>query len=163
MGGRHPVHVVQFAGRGFLAVEFLAVPAADAALAQRDFGDDRSIGFAEHHIRPVGTRRIRLDFGLGVRYRMQIVRRVIARTIVLVIAAATGTGRRQHRNRLLRPCRLRSNALAGGVRRNRFGQAAAAPQQGCRQQDHAILDVCQCGLRWMKVRGVRDDAHRVLR
>ena len=80
---RHGEHVVGFADRGFLAMKFLAVPAADATFLVRPDAGVRHVFLAEHDIRPVGEAVQRLDPRLGVGNVVEPVGNFIGRAIVL--------------------------------------------------------------------------------
>src|ERR1700716_1708277 len=96
MRGSHLVHVVNFAGRSFLAMEFLAIPASQPALLERPVVDNWRVGFAEYRVRAVPLFGISFDSRFGIRYGLQSIRRRSARAVVFIITAATGTGRWQH-------------------------------------------------------------------
>src|SRR5450830_72682 len=135
MRRRHLVHIVEFTRRGFLAVEFLAIPAADAALLERTVVGKRRISLAKHYVRAAAGLGIGFYLGIGVGCVEQALRRLVARTVVLVITATSGTGRRQGRQRL-------AVGSAGGRRRRhrRRGRGiqrrcAAASSQRQRRQD----------------------------
>ena len=88
MGGGHREHVVGFAGRRFLAVEFLAVPAADALLVERGDRRFRGVILAENDVRAIGETVQRFVTRFGVGEVVQVVRDVIPRSVVLVVSAS---------------------------------------------------------------------------
>src|SRR5258708_11239395 len=83
----HRVHVVGLAARGLLSVEFLAVPAGDAALVKRPHRGERHILLAEDFIRPVGRAMQRLDARLGVGHTGAVPGWIRLGAVVLVVAA----------------------------------------------------------------------------
>ena len=97
MGRRHLVHVVDFTRRSALAMEFLAIPGARALLRKWFVVGDRRVRLAEDDIRAVRARRIRLVAHFRIGHVAQVGRRIVARAVILVVAAAPGAGRRQRR------------------------------------------------------------------
>src|ERR1700722_6786498 len=69
VGGRHAVHIIGFAGRGFFLVEARAVPRCDSALPVADAGGEDVVAFAEDIVkRRIAVARARLHVWDGVRY-----------------------------------------------------------------------------------------------
>ena len=89
VSGGHRVHIVGFAAGGALAVEFAPVPAANAALPERPQLSRRLVILAEHGVGIVGETVQWLGLGFCIGDGRQIDRSVLARAIVLVVAAAT--------------------------------------------------------------------------
>src|SRR4051812_13147301 len=87
----HLVHVVELTGRRLLAMEFLAVPAADAALLERAVIGNRRICLAEDDVGFVAPAKERLDLWFDIGNIQQAFGCLVAGTIVLVVAATTGT------------------------------------------------------------------------
>ena len=69
-------------------MEFSAIPGGDAARLVRNEAGFRNIVFAENSVRPVGVFVERLNARLGVRYRIKVRRRIIARAVVEIITFA---------------------------------------------------------------------------
>ncbi len=109
-------------------MEFFAIPAADTALHIGLVFRDWRIGFAKHHIRFVAGAGQRFDFGIGIRQFVQAGRRIVARAIILIIAATPGIGRRQLRQRTFRARRFGALGGNGFDRGGAVCGAAAATQ-----------------------------------
>src|SRR5690606_5398257 len=90
MGGRHLVHIIGLAGGCGLTMEFLAIPAAAAALLQRSLIGERHIALAKHHIWLIAPFGIRLYLWHRIRDMQQALGRTVTRSIILVISAASG-------------------------------------------------------------------------
>jgi hypothetical protein len=93
--GRHLVHVVGLARGGALAVELDAVPAGDAALVVGFVVQQRRVGGAEHRVGTVRELGVGFVLDDGIGHVAQAGRRIRAGAVVLVVAAASGTGRGQ--------------------------------------------------------------------
>src|SRR5450830_370658 len=94
MRRRRVVHIVEFARRRFLAVEFLAAPATNTALIDRAVIGNGSVDFAEYRVRTATRLGKRLDLRTRVRSIEQAVRRLVARAVILVITASPRASRR---------------------------------------------------------------------
>ena len=86
--GGHGEHVVGLADRGFLTMEFPAVPAGDAPLAEGAQTCFRYVGFAEHGVRTIGeaVQGLRLRNGIG--NLVQIIGNLVSRPVILVVTTA---------------------------------------------------------------------------
>jgi hypothetical protein len=111
--GGHRVHVVALAAGGLLTVEALAVPAREAALAERLYRGERHIALAEDFIGTIGEAAERLGARLGIRDGGEVVRQLVARAVVLVVAARPPRISRDLRRGRIRCLGGRSTGAAG--------------------------------------------------
>src|SRR5207237_1651774 len=95
----HAVHVVGLAGRSLAVVEFASIPRRDAALLVWTQRGRRNVVAPENRVRAIGEAMERLEPWRRVGNHREIRRWIIARTVILVIAAALGNfgGRRNGR------------------------------------------------------------------
>jgi hypothetical protein len=120
--GGHPVHVVALAARRGIAVVAATIPGRDATHLVGLEPRHRPILAPEDDIGPTGARQHRLRTGHGIRNGSDVGRRIAARAIVEVVAAAATTARPRG-SAIGRPATTRRGAAAG-------------PRAGTQQQCH---------------------------
>src|SRR5574340_934627 len=99
MGGGPAVHVVGLAAGGVEAVEFAAVPARHALLAVGRHGGGGDVGLPQDGVGAVGETVQGLEAGHRVGDVGQVVGRVVAGAVVLVVGAAALGGGALHLER----------------------------------------------------------------